>query len=200
MRSLMTMLAMGCLAAAPALAQQNANQDAPTNASPGSEATGSMQGMEALRQARERLREAALEFRNASQAKNQAQTEQAARQVEQATADVRQAISQLTPQQRAEVQERLRQAQQGMQVQDQRAQLEALDGLLVAAEQGGDQAHAITEQQVREKLGQVGFESVKVLESSFVAQATTQAGDRVVIFVNPHLGLGATAQDGGNPG
>lgn len=106
----------------PALAQQQQPQQP-------QQAAG---GMQALQDARQDLQTAADRLRQTGEAGDKQAVDRAKTEVRQAIDEVRQAMGRLTPQQRADVQEKLRQAEQGLQVTDPKAGVEAVDLLVVA--------------------------------------------------------------------
>jgi sporulation protein YlmC with PRC-barrel domain len=116
--------ALAAALAAPAFAQQQQTQ---TPATAEASQTGRMPALQAARQ---QLQTAAVHLRQASQGGDQQAIEQAGSTVQQAIDQVRQAMSELSPAQRANVQETLRQAEEGLQISNPAARIGALDRLI----------------------------------------------------------------------
>jgi PRC-barrel domain len=117
--------ALAAALAAPALAQQQPAQEQANNASSGQ--TGAMQ---ASQDARQELQAAAQQLRQARQSGDQQAINQAQPEIQQAIDQVRQAMLQLSPEQRAKVQTNLRQAEQGLQVNNRAHSAAAIDRLV----------------------------------------------------------------------
>lgn len=112
--------------ASPGLAQQQQQ----SNAAPVQASAGQSTDLKALQAARQQLRTAALHLRQVSQNGDEQAVEQARSNVQKAIDGVRQAMQQLSPEERAKVQESLRQAEEGLQVNDNAANVAALDRLV----------------------------------------------------------------------
>jgi sporulation protein YlmC with PRC-barrel domain len=113
---LLPALALATALATPALAQQQPQQVAGG-------------GAQALQDARQDLQTAADRLRQASGAGDEQAVDRTKAEVRRAIDEVRRAMGRLTPEQRADVQERLRQAEQGLQVGGPEAGARAADGL-----------------------------------------------------------------------
>jgi sporulation protein YlmC with PRC-barrel domain len=121
-------LAAAAALAAPAWAQQQQQQQPQQQAGNADQSqTGAMQ---ALQDARQKLQAAAQELRQARQAGDQQAVSQAKPKLQQAIDQVRQAMLQLPPEQRADVQTTLRQAERGLQVNNSAHSLAAMDRLV----------------------------------------------------------------------
>jgi sporulation protein YlmC with PRC-barrel domain len=111
--SCISLLAVAATLATPAFAQEQAQDKPATQA-----AAADTGAMAALKSAREQLRTAAQRLEQASGADNQEAVTQARTEIGQAVDAIRQAMTNLPPDQRANLQEGLRQAEQGMQISD----------------------------------------------------------------------------------
>jgi sporulation protein YlmC with PRC-barrel domain len=120
-------LATAAALAAPAWAQQQQEQPQQQAGNAGQGQPGAMQ---ALQDARQKLQAAAQELRQARQAGDQQAVSQAKPKLQQAIDQVRLAMLQLPPEQRANVQTKLRQAEQGLQVNNSARSLAAMDRLV----------------------------------------------------------------------
>lgn len=110
----------------PALAQDSSSPQPEASTSAGESQS---QAMQALRSAQQELRAAAQELQQASASGDQAAVEQARSEIQRAIDAIRQAMTQLPPEQRAELQEGLRQAERGMQLPGQAAAVQAAQQL-----------------------------------------------------------------------
>lgn len=110
-----SLFALAATLATPALAQETAKGAPATQATAGQADKGAM---EALKNARAQLRAAAQRLEQASLNNDQQAVAQARTGIGQAIHGIRQAMTNLPPERRANLQERLRQAEQGMQVSD----------------------------------------------------------------------------------
>lgn len=109
-----SLFAVAATLATPALAQEPA-KDAPATQAAGQADKGAMT---ALKSAREQLRTAAQRLEQASLKDDQEGASQARTEIGQAIENIRQAMTNLPADQRANLQEGLRQAEQGMQISD----------------------------------------------------------------------------------
>jgi sporulation protein YlmC with PRC-barrel domain len=119
-------LAAAAALAAPAWAQQQP----PAQEQAGNANQGQTAPMQALQDARQKLQAAAEELRQARQGGDQQAASEAKPKLQQAIDQVRQAMLQLSPEQRANVQTTLRQAEQGLQVNNSAHSLAAMGRLV----------------------------------------------------------------------